>query len=77
MHVVTVYMEYSIPSPGLPLMVISEVFRGEEDECHRICNAIAVAYDDRRPISKTRVGVGPLTDWQDFMDGKVPLKEMR
>ena len=66
-HVFTITTEYK---DGLECV---EFFRGSENECRDLAARFGgCAYDDRRTVIAMRAFVGPVKDWDDFLDdGKI------
>jgi hypothetical protein len=63
-HVVTV--EIGFRDGRMPVHIITELFRGSEQECISLCGRIPGASHDQRSIGITCLQVGPIAEWEEF-----------
>lgn len=47
-----------------PSHIITEVFRGSEEECFELCVRIPGCSHDRRPVGDAWLQVGTISDWE-------------
>lgn len=62
-----VTMELSFSDGKQPDSFACELYRGDEDECRKLCAAIPTCSHDMRPISEVVVQWGALADWQRYL----------